>query len=94
MFFIIIIWSSLLSSPGLIHEEYLKNEIKNLGRFISVMKFRPLIWRTSHPFVVGKSYSHVVCPAIIVNVNKYNDVKHLMQILLSTLSDKSFAETV
>lgn len=32
---------------------YLKHEIKNLARFISVMKFRPLIWQTSHPYILG-----------------------------------------
>lgn len=31
---------------------YLRNEIKNLGRFISVMKFRPLVWRTTHAYLL------------------------------------------
>ncbi|KAI1291960.1 Ribosome biogenesis protein bms1 [Halotydeus destructor] len=34
------------------HGTYLKNEVKNLGRFISVMKFRPLQWRVSHPYML------------------------------------------
>lgn len=33
------------------NERYPRNEIHNLARFISVMKFRPLIWRTTHPYV-------------------------------------------
>lgn len=28
------------------------SEVLNLGRFISVMKFRPLIWRNTHPYVL------------------------------------------
>lgn len=32
---------------------YPKNEIHNLARFISVMKFRPTNWRTEHAFVVA-----------------------------------------
>jgi len=31
---------------------YKKREVLNLGRFISVMKFRPLIWRNTHPYVL------------------------------------------
>lgn len=31
---------------------YLRNEIKNLGRFISVMKFRPLAWRSTRPYML------------------------------------------
>lgn len=35
------------------HGQYLKNEVKNLARFISVMKFRPLTWQTTHPYILG-----------------------------------------
>lgn len=38
---------------GMVHGEYQKQEIHNLGRFISVMKFRPLTWQTSHPYVLA-----------------------------------------
>lgn len=37
----------------MVHGEYQKQEIHNLGRFISVMKFRPLTWQTSHPYVLA-----------------------------------------
>ncbi|KAJ8927029.1 hypothetical protein NQ314_020592, partial [Rhamnusium bicolor] len=40
--------AKLFYLSGILHGEYLRNEIKNLGRFISVMKFRPLQWRTTH----------------------------------------------
>lgn len=44
--------AKLFYLSGLLHGEYLRNEIKNLGRFISVMKFRPLTWRGAHSYVV------------------------------------------
>ena len=31
---------------------YLKHEIRNLGRYISIMKFRPLQWRSTHPYLL------------------------------------------
>uniref|UniRef100_A0A182K1Y3 Bms1-type G domain-containing protein n=1 Tax=Anopheles christyi TaxID=43041 RepID=A0A182K1Y3_9DIPT len=45
--------AKLFYLSGLIHGEYLRNEIKNLGRFISVMKFRPLTWRGAHSYIVA-----------------------------------------
>lgn len=44
--------AKLFYLSGLIHGEYLRNEIKNLGRFISVMKFRPLSWRAAHSYLL------------------------------------------
>ncbi|XP_067140076.1 ribosome biogenesis protein BMS1 homolog [Centruroides vittatus] len=44
--------AKLFYLSGMIREEYLKTEVHNLGRFISVMKFRPLQWQTSHPYVL------------------------------------------
>ncbi|ELR25452.1 Ribosome biogenesis protein [Acanthamoeba castellanii str. Neff] len=35
-----------------VNGRYKKREVLNLGRFISVMKFRPLIWRNTHPYVL------------------------------------------
>lgn len=37
---------------GLINGKYHRREILNLSRFLAVMKFRPLIWKNTHPFVV------------------------------------------
>ena len=36
----------------LVHQEYLRNEIHNLARFISVIKFRPLEWNSNHPYLI------------------------------------------
>uniref|UniRef100_A0A1I7VF09 Bms1-type G domain-containing protein n=1 Tax=Loa loa TaxID=7209 RepID=A0A1I7VF09_LOALO len=48
--------AKLFYLSGMINEQYLKNEVRNLARFISVTKFRPLIWRTSHPYVYCDRY--------------------------------------
>uniref|UniRef100_A0A1Y9J0B4 Bms1-type G domain-containing protein n=1 Tax=Anopheles quadriannulatus TaxID=34691 RepID=A0A1Y9J0B4_ANOQN len=45
--------AKLFYLSGLIHGEYLRNEIRNLGRFIAVMKFRPLSWRGAHSYIVA-----------------------------------------
>ncbi|KFW88188.1 Ribosome biogenesis protein BMS1, partial [Manacus vitellinus] len=45
--------AKLFYLSGMVHGEYQKQEIHNLGRFISVMKFRPLTWQTSHPYVLA-----------------------------------------
>ncbi|XP_066990971.2 ribosome biogenesis protein BMS1 homolog [Anabrus simplex] len=57
--------AKLFYLSGLLHGEYLRNEIKNLGRFISVMKFRPLIWRTSHPYILADRMEDLTSPEII-----------------------------
>ncbi|XP_033064925.1 ribosome biogenesis protein BMS1 homolog isoform X2 [Trachypithecus francoisi] len=38
---------------GMLHGEYQNQEIHNLGHFITVMKFRPLTWQTSHPYILA-----------------------------------------
>jgi ribosome biogenesis protein BMS1 len=45
--------AKLFYLSGLINGKYPNNEILNLSRFISVMKFRPLIWRNTHPYLLA-----------------------------------------
>lgn len=45
--------AKLFYLSGIVHGEYLRNEIKNLARFISVMKFRPLSWRMTHSYILA-----------------------------------------
>ncbi|XP_058262823.1 ribosome biogenesis protein BMS1 homolog isoform X1 [Hemibagrus wyckioides] len=45
--------AKLFYLSGMVYGEYQTQEVRNLGRFISVMKFRPLVWQTSHPYVVA-----------------------------------------
>ncbi|VDN05911.1 unnamed protein product, partial [Thelazia callipaeda] len=54
--------AKLFYLSGLINEQYLKNEIRNLARFISVTKFRPLVWRSSHPYVYCDRYEDLTDP--------------------------------
>ena len=46
--------AKLFYLSNLQHGQYLKNEVKNLARFIAVMKFRPLTWQTTHPYILGE----------------------------------------
>lgn len=45
--------AKLFYLSGILHGEYLRNEIKNLNRFISVMKFRPMTWRGTHSYILA-----------------------------------------
>ncbi|KAF5728790.1 ribosome biogenesis protein bms1-like isoform X1 [Tripterygium wilfordii] len=51
--------AKLFYLSGLINEKYTKREIHNLARFISVMKFSPLSWRTSHPYILVDRFEDV-----------------------------------
>lgn len=44
--------AKLFYLSGIINGRYPDNEILNLSRFISVMKYRPLTFRNSHPYVL------------------------------------------
>ncbi|KAH9305080.1 hypothetical protein KI387_009484 [Taxus chinensis] len=54
--------AKLFYLSGLIHGKYSKREIHNLARFISVAKFRPLSWRTSHPYILVDRFEDVTPP--------------------------------
>ncbi|XP_006816551.1 ribosome biogenesis protein BMS1 homolog [Saccoglossus kowalevskii] len=54
--------AKLFYISGLVHGEYNKMDIRNLGRFISVMKFRPLTWRTTHPYIVADRMEDLTDP--------------------------------
>ena len=57
---------------GQLHGTYPKNEIKNLGRFISVMKFLPLLWRSTHPYVLVDRLEDMTPPSRLHENPKYN----------------------
>jgi len=44
--------AKLFYLSGIQHGKYLKREVFNLARFISVMKLRPLTWRLAHPYAL------------------------------------------
>lgn len=45
--------AKLFYLSGVLNGRYPDNEILNLSRFISVMKFRPLIFRNTHPYLLA-----------------------------------------
>ncbi|KAL0323797.1 UNVERIFIED_CONTAM: Ribosome biogenesis protein BMS1 [Sesamum calycinum] len=51
--------AKLFYLSGLIHGKYTKREVHNLARFISVMKFPPLSWRASHPYILVDRFEDV-----------------------------------
>ncbi|ORX61911.1 DUF663-domain-containing protein [Hesseltinella vesiculosa] len=57
--------AKLFYLSGIIHGRYPNMEIQNLARFISVMKFRPLIWRNTHPYVVGDRVEDLTDPELV-----------------------------
>lgn len=57
--------AKLFYLSGLIHGEYLRTEVKNLARFISVMKFRPLTWRSMHPYILADRVEDLTSPELI-----------------------------
>lgn len=57
--------AKLFHFSGLLHDEYLRTEIKNLARFISVIKFRPLTWRTTHPYILVDRMEDLTPPELI-----------------------------
>ncbi|CEL56935.1 Ribosome biogenesis protein bms1 OS=Schizosaccharomyces pombe (strain 972 / ATCC 24843) GN=bms1 PE=1 SV=2 [Rhizoctonia solani AG-1 IB] len=44
--------AKLFYLSGVLNGRYPDSEIQNLSRFISVMKFRPLVFRNSHPYLL------------------------------------------
>ena len=46
----------LFCFSGFRNRKYLHHEVKNLGRFLSVMKIRPLSWRTEHSYILADRF--------------------------------------
>lgn len=57
--------AKLFYLSGIINGRYPNMEIQNLSRFISVMKFRPLIWRNTHPYVVADRIEDLTDPELL-----------------------------
>ncbi|KAG7492448.1 hypothetical protein MATL_G00014590 [Megalops atlanticus] len=57
--------AKLFYLSGMVHGEYQTQEVRNLGRFISVMKFRPLVWQTSHPYVLADRMEDLTDPEAV-----------------------------
>ncbi|VDK19508.1 unnamed protein product, partial [Anisakis simplex] len=57
--------AKLFYLSGMVNEMYLRNEVTNLARFISVSKFHPIAWRTSHPYIYCDRYEDLTNPELI-----------------------------
>ena len=57
--------AKLFYLSGMVHGQYLKNEVHNLSLYISRMKFRPLTWRGAHPHVLVDRYEDITAPALV-----------------------------
>jgi ribosome biogenesis protein BMS1 len=57
--------AKLFYLSGLTNGKYPKNEVMNLSRFISIMKFRPLIWRNTHPYLLADRVEDLTDPELI-----------------------------
>ncbi|KAJ3682923.1 hypothetical protein LUZ60_013150 [Juncus effusus] len=64
--------AKLFYLSGLIHGKYVKREVHNLARFISVIKPNPLSWRLAHPYLLTDRFEDVT-PPDQVRVNKKCD---------------------
>ncbi|KAL6556633.1 Glycoside hydrolase 2 (Mannanase, beta-galactosidase) [Orobanche gracilis] len=62
--------AKLFYLSGLIHGKYTKREVHNLARFISVMKFPPLSWRVSHPYILVDRFEDVTHPEKVQSNSK------------------------
>ncbi|CAM0136481.1 unnamed protein product [Umbelopsis sp. WA50703] len=57
--------AKLFYLSGVINGKYPNMEVQNLSRFISVMKFRPLVWRNTHPYLVADRVEDLTDPDVI-----------------------------
>ncbi|KAJ1554170.1 Glycoside hydrolase 2 (Mannanase, beta-galactosidase), partial [Nowakowskiella sp. JEL0078] len=57
--------AKLFYLSGIINGKYPKQEVLNLSRFISVMKFRPLVWRNTHPYVLADRVEDLSDPEVL-----------------------------
>ncbi|KAI8615947.1 hypothetical protein BC830DRAFT_1120039 [Chytriomyces sp. MP71] len=62
--------AKLFYLSGVMNGRYLKQEVLNLSRFISVMKFRPLSWRNTHPYVLTDRLEDLTPPDLIHSTPK------------------------
>ena len=48
---------------GCVNGKYLKHEVKQLSLLLSRVKYRPLVWRNTHPYIVVDRYEDVTHPS-------------------------------
>ena len=60
-YFVVSQGAKLFHLSGLVETEYQKTQIHNLCRFISVIKLRPLTWRSTHPHLLADRCAVTSC---------------------------------
>eukprot|EP00891_Asterochloris_glomerata_P004383 jgi/Astpho2/4383/e_gw1.00067.3.1_t len=96
--------AKLFYLSGMKNGRYMKREVLNLARFISVMKFRPLSWRQTHPFLLADRFEDIT-PVESIRENPKCDrdvtvygylrganMRQGTRVHLAGVGDKSFAE--
>ncbi len=58
--------AKLFYLSGMKNGKYMKREVLNLARFISVMRFRPLNWRMAHPYLLTDRLEVVLLASPVV----------------------------
>jgi ribosome biogenesis protein BMS1 len=59
--------AKLFELMGVINNKYRKHEVKRLSLYISRVKFRPLVWRNTHPYLLIDRIEDVTPAAITAN---------------------------
>ncbi len=57
--------AKLFYLSGILNGRYPDREILNLSRFISVLKFRPLVWRNTHSYVLCDRLTDLTHPSLV-----------------------------
>mmetsp|Transcript_24553 Transcript_24553/g.36613 ORF Transcript_24553/g.36613 Transcript_24553/m.36613 type:complete len:1220 (-) Transcript_24553:1727-5386(-) len=52
---------------GCVNGKYLKNEVKQLTLFVSRVKYRPLVWRNTHPYLVVDRHEDLTHPNLLAD---------------------------
>ncbi|KAJ2515231.1 Glycoside hydrolase 2 (Mannanase, beta-galactosidase) [Coemansia sp. RSA 2049] len=64
--------AKLFYLSGIENGRYLDREILNFSRFISVLKLRPLAWRSSHPYMLADHVQDLTDPEMLESNPKAN----------------------
>lgn len=62
--------AKMFDLSGVVNGKYLKHEVKRLSLHISRVKFRPLVWRNSHPYLVSDRIEDITSPHTIASTPK------------------------
>src|SRR4051794_15257480 len=64
---------------GMKNGEYIQRDVHNLARFISVMKFKPSTWKTTHPFIVADRLNFFFSSIFLINIIFYCRMEDLTE---------------